>query len=321
MPRMTLAGMRQYYDRVYASGDDPVYFWDNLIVPDDFNSAEIGAAIMLRSGDLYPYIQSVPAFVSDMNLWSRYRLADWQRMIDALTATYNPIENYDRHEDGIIIDAHHKGSKDYRTIEEQGSEKDAMHKGSTVTRTISEDGSETNEHHKGTKTSTSIEEIDTPRVQTQTDGSIVAFDSSSPTLANRTVTEPKSGTNQRTADPTKNYITTQDIDASTYDKDIKNFSDRETTETTTSEDIDASTYDYNEKTFNQRKTIDGVTHEDIDATHFDKDERSFNSYHVHGNIGVTKTQDMILSEIEVRKQNIVDIIAAEFEDKFIVQLY
>ena len=40
-----------------------------------------------------------------------------------------------------------------------------------------------------------------------------------------------------------------------------------------------------------------------------------------GNIGVTTTQQMINSEIELRKQNLYDQIMREFENEFMVQLY
>lgn len=43
--------------------------------------------------------------------------------------------------------------------------------------------------------------------------------------------------------------------------------------------------------------------------------------HAYGNIGITTTQQMITSEIELRKFNIVEMIAKEFEEKFIIQVY
>lgn len=43
--------------------------------------------------------------------------------------------------------------------------------------------------------------------------------------------------------------------------------------------------------------------------------------HAHGNIGTTKNTEMIFDEIELRKYNIYEDIAARFEDKFIISIY
>lgn len=274
MPRVTLDGMYRAYQRLYYTGDNDG-FWDQLQLPDALDPYTVGNAIIYNSGDLYPYIQDMPNFVMAFWRWSGYRKAEWQRMLDALTATYNPIENYDRHE--------------------SGSETLEKHKGSVVTDEVAETGSEDLARHKGTKTSVNESTTETPRVKTKTEGSVVAFDASTPTLADQTITTPIEGTNTRTANAADNYTIVQDVDASTYDHDTTTFTDRKTT-----------------------RTIESA---DKSATVFDKDVTTFDDRHTHGNIGVTKTQDMILSELELRKLSIIDIIVAEFEDKFLVQIY
>lgn len=50
------------------------------------------------------------------NEWKTRRLPEFVKMSDALTAEYNPIENYNRIEEGSITDAHHKGSKSTATL-------------------------------------------------------------------------------------------------------------------------------------------------------------------------------------------------------------
>ena len=62
--------------------------------------------------------------------------------------------------------------------------------------------------------------------------------------------------------------------------------------------------------------------EDLDATHFDKDTLEFVNRITQGNIGVTQNVDMILNELRLRFENsIYERIAAEFEDKFLIQVY
>lgn len=43
--------------------------------------------------------------------------------------------------------------------------------------------------------------------------------------------------------------------------------------------------------------------------------------HAHGNIGTTRNSEMVLDEIELRKYNIYEDIAARFEDKFLIAVY
>ena len=78
-------------------------------------------------------------------------------------------------------------------------------------------------------------------------------------------------------------------------------------------------------TSNQRQALATNNYtiiEDLDATHFDKDTLEFVNRITQGNIGVTQTVDMILNELRLRFENsIYERIAAEFEDKFCIQVY
>lgn len=78
-------------------------------------------------------------------------------------------------------------------------------------------------------------------------------------------------------------------------------------------------------TSNQRQALATNNYtiiEDLDATHFDKDTLEFINRVTQGNIGVTQTVDMILNELRLRFENsIYELIAAEFEDKFLIQVY
>ena len=78
-------------------------------------------------------------------------------------------------------------------------------------------------------------------------------------------------------------------------------------------------------TSNQRQALATNNYtiiEDLDATHFDKDTLEFVNRITQGNIGVTQTVDMILNELRLRfEHSIYERIAAEFEDKFCIQVY
>lgn len=88
MPRITLYGMIQY---------DKTLF-DGVVLPDGLNRDILINEIISRSGDLFPYYQSLPMLKINISYWFLRRRYDFEQMYKALTATYNPIENYNRHE-------------------------------------------------------------------------------------------------------------------------------------------------------------------------------------------------------------------------------
>lgn len=64
------------------------------------------------------------------------------------------------------------------------------------------------------------------------------------------------------------------------------------------------------------------TIQDIDANTYDKDVHSFINRVTRGNIGITKSQDMVRDETSLRMElSLYELIAAEFEDKFMIQCY
>lgn len=88
MARLTLNGMYQY---------DPTLF-DGMILPEGYDRDALMAEIMKRSGQLYPYHQVPPILKADIRLWFSRNYLNFDRIMEALTAEYDPIENYNRHE-------------------------------------------------------------------------------------------------------------------------------------------------------------------------------------------------------------------------------
>lgn len=78
-------------------------------------------------------------------------------------------------------------------------------------------------------------------------------------------------------------------------------------------------------TKNKREALAASNYEtvtDIDADTYDNDTLEFINRVTQGNIGVTKSQDMARDEVNLRFEiAIYERIAAEFENKFIIQVY
>lgn len=120
MARLTLNGMYQY---------DPTLF-DGMILPEDYDRDALLAEIMKRCGQLYPYHQVPPILKADIKLWFSRNYLNFDRIMDALIAEYNPIENYDRHEESTKT----PNTTDKSTLSgKDSSDRDYDHMKETVT--------------------------------------------------------------------------------------------------------------------------------------------------------------------------------------------
>ena len=88
-PRMTLYGMYQY---------DPTLF-DGVTLPEGMDKTLMVNQIIRQSGDLFPYYQVPPEVKTTITEWFTRRKDNFSKLWQGFTSDYNPIENYDRHED------------------------------------------------------------------------------------------------------------------------------------------------------------------------------------------------------------------------------
>lgn len=68
-------------------------------VPEGIDRDSLWKTILYKSGQLYPYIQEPQALAMLVQNWFSQMHPQFSRMVLALTTEYNPLENYDRHED------------------------------------------------------------------------------------------------------------------------------------------------------------------------------------------------------------------------------
>lgn len=109
--RLTLYGIYQY---------DPTLF-DDVSLPEGLEKDFLIDEIMRRSGDLFTYYQVPPMLKKNITNWFLRNYNQFYRMITAITAEYNPIENYDRMENSThvpkeVVTTKHTGN-DTREIE------------------------------------------------------------------------------------------------------------------------------------------------------------------------------------------------------------
>ena len=90
----------------------------------------------------------------------------------------------------------------------------------------------------------------------------------------------------------------------------------------------ASTYQPDSKAINSGtderdidETHSGTDERDVDETHSGTDKRDYDS-HIHGNIGVTTSQQMLQSELDIIPElDLVDFIADDFHSEFNLMMY
>lgn len=275
MSRITLNGWLQY---------DPTIF-DGVILPEDYDRKALLAEIMSRSGELYTYHQVPYVLKENIRLWFSRNFLNFDRMMAALMTEYNPIENYDRHEDWIRTpnltdEAKHTGSDNVAA-----SGKDSTQLSGSDTDTLSGDDTTTRSY-------TSYNESNTRTGDDTTERTVSAFDSGTYQPAEKTVET--FGSVKDSKDITGSYD-----DKTDYGK------------------VDTMAYGRKDETEYGRK--DTTTFNSTLTDRHTGDEKY--TSHVHGNIGVTTSQQMITSELELRKFDIYEDIAARFEHEFLVQVY
>ena len=315
MARLTLNGMFEY---------DPTLF-EGMILPQDYDRDALFMEIMNTCGQLYPYHQQPSVLKSAIRLWFSRNYLNFDRIMDALISEYDPIENYNRHENWTrtpnLHDTETRSGTDTTAHSgddtESHSGKDTIELGGKDTielggkDTVEASGTDTT-----TRSYTNYKETITNTGSRTTEEEVSAFDSSSYEPSKRTTETPTdlneekeiSGSyaddlvHGKTEDTT--YGKTEDT---TYGK----------TEDTTYGKTEDTTYDSEVK--NEYNSSEATTY-GTTFKHAHTGNEQFAS-HVHGNIGVTTSQQMIQSEIELRQFDIYNDIARRFEREFIVQVY
>ena len=145
--RITLYGFLNY---------DPTLF-DDVVLPEDISKDDVVNEIIRRSGDLFPYHQALPYLKTNITHWFNRNYMQFEKMIAALMAEYDPIENYNR------IQKDTTTPKEKVTEQHSGTDSDA-HTGTVTDKNSGKD---------------SREIISTPGVTDTSESKVSAFDSSS----------------------------------------------------------------------------------------------------------------------------------------------
>lgn len=291
MARLTLNGMIEYDGTLF----------DGMILPDDYDRAAVYMEILNRCGQMYPYHQIPSVLKSSIRLWFARNFLQFDRIMEALNAEYNPVENYDRHEAWTrtpnLNDTQTRTGSD--TTSHTGSDTET-HTGQDSTAlsgkdTVANSGTDTTE-----RTYDEYKETVTNTGSKTTEEEVSAFDSSSYEPSKKTTETPSDLNSEKS-------ITGSYADGTTHGKQEDTTYGK--TETLTRGTTDTQQFNSSEA------TTYGTTFSD---SHTGKEE--YTSY-IHGNIGVRSAQELITQSLELSKYDVYIDIAERFEREFMVQVY
>lgn len=235
--KITLIGFHRYFE---ASDRD---LWEYLSVPEGIDKETLVANIMMRGSEFECYYGD-PEFMHDaMKIWSRKWYWTFDKWLKAINIEYDPLYNYDRHEEWTDDSTGAHNETENRTENKEVSD--------ILDSTQSSTGSD--------------------KIETKTENKVSAFDSSS--------YQPKDLTESESESSTKADTTGKDSRAITDETGID-------------------------------RTTDGTD-----------SRNNIHKGHLYGNIGVTTSQQMLQSEIEVAMFNLYDNITDVFLREFTIPIY
>lgn len=294
-------------------------FFDGLSIfsNQDFalSKANAGLAYFARSGDklvtsLVAHLEDDDGVVTSQGITTLTGMldqlynADWTRILEALYAEYSPIQNYELVEDGTDS----KSGADTLTdtiaqrqlTHQHGAQQDThQHGAQSETYVTGEDQVAVAYGQVEVEKSVAARQETVGGGQDTHEHQVAAFNSSTYQASQKDIDIIASRTNSETA-----HV---DTDTTSQHTDTTTTDERTDTKTTTQySDIDSSLQ---------------YTDTDTESQHIDTHETEYDSGTEHhltrkGNIGVTTSQQMIESELELRKNNFYERMCADI-DKYL----
>ena len=320
----TLWGFEYYYNKRGES------LFDNINLPNGIDKEVLVNTIMLESSELEMMYSNGDFLKVAIQNWFCRKYPMIERFINAIKLEYNPIENYNRVETwkdkingGKTLNSSKEGSI---TTTSSNSENTTDTSKSIVTHagSISVENDTTNTTAYGktdTTTYNTTDTVSTSNINTQgaqsnsTEDKVSAFNSntyspekqSTNTLGAR-IDSDEGTTNDKKTGTEENKLTGSDT-VTTSESNVQSFNNNDSTSGT---DTINKTGSNNSSITNTESTEDKDTHND-ELTH---------EGNISGNIGVTTSQQMLKSELELwAKIDIYKEIATQFVDEFCILIY
>ena len=295
MAKITLIGMYNYDDTLF----------DLLNVPEGIDKPTLIDTILIRSGEFEVLYPDMNFLKYSIGAWSRKWYPTLERWIEALQIEYNPLENYDRMEDwtdtntGTQTTANTGTQTTTNTGTETTTNTGTQTTTDTGTQTTTNTGTQTSVGSGGESTVRSGSEKDQQDGGNTNENQVSAYDSATLTTKDKSIFDTDQS-NEHTYNDVTDTHTLNDLTSERTD-DLT----AERTDDLTSERTDDLTSERTDNLSSERT-------DDLEAHHEGR---------VHGNIGVTTSQQMLLSELNLGYWNIYEKITDVFLTEFVLPIY
>lgn len=318
--------------------DDDLFL--NLYTPDGIDKETLKENILLRGGE-FEVIYSDPTFMQyAIGTWSKKWYRTMDKWIQALSLEYNPLENYDRYEN--IQDKSEKTSTLDRTLDHQDETiintqdlrtldtEDLRTINTQELRTLDTDSLNTrnlmDEENRNLKDKETRDLTDTTTYDhtTTSEQLVSAYDSSSYQPSAKTI-----NTNGVDSGGSLTHNTDKLVQSGTdtfehTGKDIFNHTGYDDTKQTGTDTMNNTGTDTTGHTGTD--TMNRTGSETTGHTGTIKDaggEDFYNDHvgHIHGNIGVTSSQDLLMQQLSVSEWNVYEHVTDLFLNEFVIPIY
>lgn len=285
--KMSIAGLYEYDPTIFDNFHVPEHMVEDTIVP--YYDVELYISrIVFEAMDL-ELVYPDPVYMKKaIQLWSLGKRNVWNKVAQALTAYYNPIENYNRSETWTDTDSRTENWTDTEKRSEGWSHGGSFGDTGTV------DVKRTDNLKQKTVTKNDTDMTDTTEVDGEDVNSSVAYNTN--TWKNNTKTKTDNTTD-------RHVVTDNDVEQTT---DNTGTQDTKTTNNLHHSVEENGLTDWDGTVGRTGSTGGSVTH----------------TGNVSGNIGVTTSQQMVQQEMELRKQNqLIEIVVRDFIETFCILVY
>lgn len=301
--KFTLFGCERYFNNINQS------LFDNLRVPEGLTKETLTNNILMRGGE-FEVMYGDPEFMRfAIGAWSDKWMPTMQRWVDALAIEYHPLENYDRMEDWT----------------DNVERSDAASQTTTTGRSL--EHSENRQH----------DESEASNSEESSNASESARYSQSDAKASNTDTENTFDRDKYNSPPTHTTEKSAYDQGSAYSPYTKE-TDKGKWGESVSTDLNESSASSSDSSRTSNNTVSGSASKagsSSDTSNFDEGEDvntvndsssamnhdSVHSGRVHGNIGVTTSQQMLLQELDLGYWNIYEKTTELFLQEFTIPVY
>ena len=326
--------------RAYLSLDGVMSFledaetplFNDIVLPQGIDKSTLVECIYEDGGEFGVIYADPPFFKTRVEGWFSRKYDTFEKWYNVLNSTYNPIENYDRIEDWTDTGTSTEtGTRsDSGTSHIEGETHDNLQEQTTGTTS----DSETQSGRTQTDNNSTDNLVKTNREVTDQDGTSNVT-SSAHNTSETTVSAFNDGAyqpSQKVAVNSGEYVaagspdrtnttTTNDVTVTNNGQDTRTIQGQEIEQT-------SGTTTGSSTTSGTRAVVESGTSETNGRTTLtsnttgEKENEGVHSGRIHGNIGVTTTQQMIEAEIRLRHNfNIYNMISDCFCDEFLIKVY